>query len=136
MQASLLDTDTLTEFLKRRNPNVGLHAAAYLAQHRAFTFSSITRFEVLRGLKAKHAERQIERFTDFCRRSTVLPVTEKVFDRATDLWVLGRQSGHPCQDADLLIAATALEHELVLVTGNTSHFAWIPGLTLADWRQP
>jgi len=136
MQAALLDTDTLTEFLKRRNPNVGLHATAYLLQHGVFTFSSVTRFEVLRGLKEKGAESQIARFGEFCQRSTVLPVTEAVFDRASDLWVFGRQSGQPCQDADLLIAATALEHGLTLVTGNTSHFAWIPSLALADWRQP
>jgi hypothetical protein len=40
------------------------------------------------------------------------------------------------KDADLLIAATAMEHGLVLVSGNTSDFSWITGLTLADWRQP
>jgi predicted nucleic acid-binding protein len=33
-----------------------------------------------------------------------------------------------------MIAATALLHNLVLVTGNTQHFAWIPGLKLDDWR--
>jgi hypothetical protein len=24
----------------------------------------------------------------------------------------------------------------VLVTGNSVHFSWIPGLTLEDWRTP
>ena len=45
-------------------------------------------------------------------------------------------SGHPQTDADLIIAATALEHSRVLVTGNTTHFAWIPSLTLENWRAP
>lgn len=136
MQAVLLDTDTLTEFLKRRNPFVGQHAAAYFAQHGTFTLSAVTRFEVLRGLKEKRAARQVARFDQFCAHSTILPVTEAVFDRAIDLWVHGRQGGHPCQDADLLIAATALEHGLTLATGNTPHFAWIPGLAIVDWRKP
>jgi tRNA(fMet)-specific endonuclease VapC len=63
-------------------------------------------------------------------------VTDAIFDRAADLWVIARQGGYPHGDADLIIAATALEHARALVTGNTPHFAWIPGLVIADWRQP
>jgi len=40
----------------------------------------------------------------------------------------------PHGDADLIIAATALETGRVLVTGNTAHYSWIPGLTLDDRR--
>jgi hypothetical protein len=36
--------------------------------------------------------------------------------------------------SDLIIAATALEHDRALVTGNTPHFSWISGLSLANWR--
>ena len=36
--------------------------------------------------------------------------------------------------ADIMIAATALDHTRTLVTGNTTHFAWVPGLTLGNWR--
>lgn len=36
-------------------------------------------------------------------------------------------------DADLLIAATALEKADLLVTGNTKHFSRIEGLNLANW---
>ncbi len=36
-------------------------------------------------------------------------------------------------DADLLIAATALETSDLLVTGNTKHFSRIKGLNLANW---
>jgi len=136
MPAALLDTDTLTEVLKAKDPQVVGHAASYLATHGGFALSAVTRFELLRGLKEKGATAQIARFLAFCARSTVLPVTEPIFDRATDLWVFGRKGGHPCQDADILIAATALEHGLTLATGNTSHFAWIGGLPLADWRLP
>lgn len=64
------------------------------------------------------------------------PLTDAIFNRAEDLWVLARKGGHPHGDADLIIAATALEHGRVLVTGNTAHFAWVPGLRLEDWRQP
>lgn len=41
--------------------------------------------------------------------------------------------GRPQKDADLFIAATALEHDHVLVTGNIADFSWITGLRLEDW---
>jgi predicted nucleic acid-binding protein len=42
--------------------------------------------------------------------------------------------GHAHRDADLIIAATAIEHGRTLVTGNTSHFQWVPGLQIDNWR--
>jgi len=56
--------------------------------------------------------------------------------RAAELWCDAWAGGHPHDDADLIIAATAREHGRVLVTGNTPHFAWVQGLRLEDWRQP
>ncbi len=42
-------------------------------------------------------------------------------------------AGTPLADADLLIAGTALEHGMTLVTGNTKHFTRIPALQLENW---
>ncbi len=136
MDPTLLDTDILNEVLKQKNASVVGHAAAYLSQHGQFVVSSITWYEVLRGLKEKNATAQLAKFQVFCQHALLLPVTDDVLERASDLWVLGRQQGLAPKDADLFIAATALHHGRELVTGNTAHFAWIPGLALADWRQP
>ena len=48
---------------------------------------------------------------------------------------LGRK-GIAVASIDLMIASTALVHDLTLVTHNASHFARIPGLRLADWISP
>jgi tRNA(fMet)-specific endonuclease VapC len=136
MDAALLDTDILSEVLKQRNTTVVGKAADYLQDHGQFAFSIFTRFEIVRGHKEKGATRLLGRFELFCQHSLVLPVTDAIFARAEDLWVLARKGGHPHGDADLIIAATALEHGRVLVTGNTAHFSWIPGLRLEDWRKP
>lgn len=136
MDSALLDTDILNEVLKQRNAHVLRRAADYLAQHGRFAISSITRYEVLRGLKEKGASAQMARFQTFGGHSLIVPVSERILDRASDLWVAGRKIGMAPTDADLIIAATAIEQNRVLVTGNTTHFAWIPGLALADWRQP
>ena len=52
MEPALLDTDTLSEIMKGVDPHVQDHARRYLAVFRHFTFSIITRYEILRGLKA------------------------------------------------------------------------------------
>jgi tRNA(fMet)-specific endonuclease VapC len=110
------------------------NAVAYLKAHQQFSFSAITRYEVMRGLKSKAASRQLQQFQTFCQHSTILQLSDAIFDRAGDLWVATHSVGRPKGDADLLIAATALIHGFTLVTGNVNDFAWIPGLTIEDWR--
>ena len=36
-------------------------------------------------------------------------------------------------DMDMFIAATALEEDLIVVTGNTDHFSRIEGLKVENW---
>jgi tRNA(fMet)-specific endonuclease VapC len=43
------------------------------------------------------------------------------------------RQGISVADADLMIAAVALVHDLTLVTHNTTDFVNIPGLRLEDW---
>jgi tRNA(fMet)-specific endonuclease VapC len=134
MDVSLLDTDILTEIFKARNQHVATIAANYLQFHGEFAISAMTRFEVVRGLRHKQANKMLASFSAMCAQMAVFPISDDVLDRAADLWVEARNAGHPQRDADLIIAATALVHNRTLVTGNTAHFQWINGLSIADWR--
>jgi tRNA(fMet)-specific endonuclease VapC len=136
MNEALLDTDTLSEVLKRKDQRVLAKARQYLAQHQRLAFSAITAYEILRGLKARRATRQLSGFLTTLGTSDVFPASMAVLMRAADLWADAHRRGHPHDDADLIIAATALEHRQVLVTGNSAHFGWIPGLSVEDWRMP
>jgi tRNA(fMet)-specific endonuclease VapC len=71
ISGALLDTDILSEIIKRRDINVQRRAQAYLADHGQFQFSIVTRYEILRGLKAKDAFGQALAFDRQCARSTV-----------------------------------------------------------------
>ena len=64
MPKSLLDTDTLSAVIKQ-NPDALSHSRSYLTTYGLLTFSLITRYEVLRGLKAKGAG------SDCCVREVV-----------------------------------------------------------------
>ena len=136
MDELLLDSDMLSEVAKRKDRGVLAHANRYLAVRPKLTFSLVTKFEVLRGLKWKAAAIQLAQFNQICADSIILPIDDEVVERAAQLWAAAMDVGAPCGDADLLIAATALEHNLALCTGNADHFNWIPGLRLVNWREP
>ncbi len=134
MEPSLLDTDTLSEVMKGIDQQVQNNARDYLRAFGQFTFSLMTRYEILRGLKARRATRQIVRFEQRCQQSVVLPLTDEIIVQAADLYAFLHQEGQLISDADILIAATALEHNLVMVTENVDHFRRIPSLTIESWR--
>lgn len=130
---SLLDTDILSELFKK-NPIVRTKAAEYLARHKRLTISDITKYEVLKGLKAKKADKQVKLFNRFCAASIVLPITDDVIVKAADIYASLKQTGSLISDADILVAAIALVNNLVLVTNNTNHFSRIKGLKLDNWK--
>jgi tRNA(fMet)-specific endonuclease VapC len=136
MLPAMLDTDILSEVMRGRNPIVQERALAYLAEYQRLSLSLITRYEILRGLKAKHATRQILAFDELCHASNVLPFTDPVVVRGAEIYANLRQQGRPMPDADVLIAATALTYSLVLVTGNVAHFARVKGLHVENWKEP
>jgi tRNA(fMet)-specific endonuclease VapC len=74
--------------------------------------------------------------TRFLQDLPCLDFTCSVAVCAGELRARRLQSGRPMPFADLIIAAAALAHSLILVTNNTRVFAGIPGLTLQDWTQP
>ena len=129
MAPSLLDTDTLSDIMKK-DPVVREKAIQYLSEEGQFTFSLITRYEILRGLKAKQAVKQIAAFNALSNASTILPLTDIIIDKAAGIYAHLKQDGQIINDADILIAATALTHNLVLITNNIGHFERIAGLRI------
>lgn len=130
----LLDTDILSELLKQ-HPSVVQRARSYLLEHAQLAFSLITRYELLRGLKAKSARAQEAAFNLLCQSSLILPLTDQVIERAAILYGELYRQGALLPDADLLIASTALEARRTLVTNNLAHFQRIPQLTIETWKR-
>ena len=128
----ILDTDILS-LLMRKNAAVLAKANAYLTEHRQFTISIITRYEILRGLKAKGALKQAERFEDFCARNRILSIDDAVILQAADIYADLYKRGELIADADILIAASALANACGIVTNNEAHFRRIAGLQVENW---
>ena len=136
MDEALLDTDMLSEVLKAKHAGVLGQAQRYLNQYGRLSFSAITFYEVVRGMTATGATKQLANFLQTASSSEVTPISMPILLQAANLWATATAGGNPRGDADLIIGATALELGRVLVTGNKAHFDWIQGLRVEDWRQP
>ncbi|MGA6969001.1 MAG: PIN domain-containing protein, partial [Xanthobacteraceae bacterium] len=64
----------------------------------------------------------------------VLPVTEDIMFKWRLLVEEGRKSGHTFSQPDLIIAATALEHGLTLVSRDTSDYERARVPVVNPWR--
>jgi predicted nucleic acid-binding protein len=119
----LVDTDVLIWHL-RGYPQ----ATRRLDQLPALTISAVSYLEVLQGMRNKAELIAVQKMLQR-RQATMLPVTEAITRRATELMEALTLS-HGLQMGDALIAATALEHDLPVLTGNVKHFAAIPSLLI------
>jgi len=113
----LLDTTVLIDALRRRNNALAFLAEAVNLGHR-FGTSAISIAEVFSG--SRIAE---ERTTQALLESIVcFPVTFAIAERGGRLRNEWARKGRTLGLADMVVAATALEHGLSLVTDNRKDF--------------
>jgi predicted nucleic acid-binding protein len=116
----LVDTNVLGE-LSRRAPNAGV--LAWAARTHVVALSVITVEEVAYGLGRRPAPRLRTWFDGFlARRCEVLDVTTPIASLAGTLRGQLAARGRVRTQADMLIAATAAHHGLMLVTRNVHDF--------------
>jgi hypothetical protein len=120
----LLDTDVLSE-LRKRKRNAGVVKWIGAVAEADLHLSAVTVAEIELGIEQQRKPdpvfaNDLAAWLEFTMRAfgeRILPVTVNVARR----WGrLAAKIGN--KDLDLAIAATALEHGLTVVTGNTKHF--------------
>lgn len=134
MKPSLLDTNILTAYLKQ-DSEVVTRVKQHLDEVGRPSLSIITYYELLRGLKEldRKREQRLAEFEDLVDRFHLRILTRRVMGIAADLYVELRRRGEPLEDADILIAATALAHNLMLITDNEKHFHRVSNLEVENW---
>jgi tRNA(fMet)-specific endonuclease VapC len=136
---TVLDTDTLSEIYKAQNKVVLANAGAYLQHHSRLSYTSTSASELLFGLYAKDAKKQIH------RAKTVLKANEEVVPTSEDYWLVAeinaalKRTGKPIGEGDSMIAAVVINRGLKLATGNTKHYRFVVDagfpMSLVDWRE-
>ena len=117
----LVDTDVLIWHL-RGYPQ----ATRRLDELGALTLSAVSYLEVLQGMRNKAELVAVKKMLQH-RAATLLPMSEVITQRAIELMEAITLS-HGLQMGDALIAATALDHGLPVLTANVKHFGAVQGL--------
>jgi predicted nucleic acid-binding protein len=129
--AYLFDTDAVSELLRPRPALPYIRWLSIIPREDQFT-SAVVVGELFQGAYRSPArDRHLANI-----ENRILPaVTVLVYDTATAR-VFGQirayleHQGGRLPDSDLQIAATALYHGLIVVTGNVRHFQRVPGIKL------
>jgi tRNA(fMet)-specific endonuclease VapC len=127
------DSDTIIEII-RRNPVARRYLQNHLQTYGHVAISAVTLFEIERGLHIRQAAVQRAQMDLLRPYLTILPTTEEIALSAANLYNTLRTSNQLLPDADLLVAATALVHNLTLATSNQRHFGRVSTLRLVNWR--
>ena len=120
----LLDTGILIRHLRGRREIVRLVRG--LKKQNRLAISAVTRTEIIAGMRDDEMKVMLKLFS----RMQSYGVDSATADRAGELMRRGQMTNEQIALPDALIAATALTHNLTLVTLNEKHFRPIRGLSL------
>ena len=118
----LLDTTVLIDILRARRNRRALLAELVEAGH-TLAASAINVAEIYAGMRPSEQQET----AGFLSSLDFYPINELIARRAGTLKSLASQRGKTLPLADMLVAAIALEHNLILMTDNRKDFP-VPGL--------
>jgi predicted nucleic acid-binding protein len=126
----LVDTDWVIDYLKGK---IAVVDELTRLSEDGLAISLITYGEIYEGIYFSRDPRASERgFLKFLRGVHVLPLNKLILKRFARLRGELRRTGNLIGDPDLLIAATALQYDLVLLSRNQSDLQRVPQLKL--WK--
>lgn len=123
--AVLIDTSILIDYQKNKKEAIDC-LNVIVAQNMYFYTSQICAMELLRGNKTNREFKNTMQFLNFF---IIFPVSASISQKAYNLFCQYHQS-HNLDIPDSLIAATAIIHEMKLLTINQKHFKMIKGLKI------
>ena len=139
MSGFLLDTHIPSE-LTRQNSAIQVVRWLDAANDEELYFSAISLGEILRGITVLPLSQRrdgLQEWLDFTLRpwfeGRILPVTVPIAEGWGILSGERRLKGRPLKVADGLIAATALHHNLTIVTRNVRDFTGLGATLLNPW---
>jgi len=126
--AYLLDTDWAIEAI---SGNVDVLNRLQMLAGGQISISWVTVAELYEGAyRSNNPDARLARIEQFMHRYPVVYPNTRVAMEFAALRVSLRRRGNLINDFDLVIAATALEYDLTLLTFNRRHFERIPDLRL------
>ena len=98
--------------------------------------SAVVHAELLQGLMDRQSKKYWRRYQELLEgRYSILAFDATVAETYSRLVVELKQAGKPRPMADIMIAATARRHGLIIATLNVRDFEGLPGVAVENWGQ-
>jgi tRNA(fMet)-specific endonuclease VapC len=128
----LLDTDWAVWFLRGRDE---VRARVEAIRHEGLAISAVTLAELTTGVhRSRNPTQAVEGLGRFLTGVAVLAFTEEIARRFGEENARLLNGGQTISQFDLAIAATALQHAMVLLSENRKHYERIPTLKLESLK--
>ncbi|MBI5957280.1 MAG: type II toxin-antitoxin system VapC family toxin [Chloroflexi bacterium] len=129
----LLDTNTCIRHLNQRSKTITEHL--HSLSDSEIAVCSVVKAELYFGaMKSQTPEQTMLKQQAFVERFISLSFDDAAAVVYARFRAILEQAGTPIGSNDLMIAAIALAHSLILVTHNTREFGRISGLKVEDWE--
>ena len=128
----MLDADVI---IRGEKGTFDLKAWLKSAENEQFEIAAITVAELWHGVElAHHGHRTVREnyLRSLLSVIPVIPYTEQTAYRHAQIWAQLQSSGKMIGPYDVIVAATALEHESQVATFNKRHFAGVEGLRVIE----
>ncbi|MEM6432715.1 MAG: type II toxin-antitoxin system VapC family toxin [Cyanobacteria bacterium P01_D01_bin.115] len=129
----LLDTCVISDFIKGEP---GTIARLKQTSPVDIAISAVTVMELQYGLvlNPQRAQKVEPAISSILAAVTMLPFSNGEAKQAAQIRAMLKSQGQPIGAYDVLIAATALQHDLIMVTANQREFERVTSLQLENWR--
>ena len=98
--------------------------------------SVITYGELVYGAKkSQHVERSLATSYRIAELFPIIDIDRSIMDICGEIKSGLERRGNIIEDLDVLIAATALSHNLILVTNDVGHFSRVEDLRIENWKE-
>jgi toxin FitB len=141
MSGFLIDTNVLSEYNRAGKPDAGVKRWLETTDRQSQYVSVITLAEIQKGIELlaegnRRAQLQqwLERDLEAWFSGRVIPVDRHVAGRWASLVAEGARTGRSLPAVDSLIAATALAHDLTIVTRNARDFEGTGATIINPWE--
>jgi len=126
----MLDTDIASYLIRGDHPGV---TKKFTGLYEKCVISSITAAELQYGARKRNNRMLTRKVQALCELIPVIPWNENAAGCYAKLRVKLETAGTPIGNMDMMIAASAIAEEAVLITNNTGHFSKIASLNLENW---
>jgi tRNA(fMet)-specific endonuclease VapC len=130
----LLDTCVISDFIKAE-PGTQTRLKEILPTDIAISIITVMELRYGLALNPQRAQKIETTIAQFLNTVTILPFTQPEAEQAAEIRAFLKTQGQPIGPYDILIAATARTHQLIMVTANQREFDRVPGMQTENWRQ-